>query len=1155
MYKTTCSLAAILCFLLLIQPLAWPMQPATPEEIEQYKKDGTFKQRDEFSRRMANHKILPDLARRKSMQVKLLASSSSIELNNLPYTTGLPSTGSPKIFVLPIEFPDYLHTASNDQTLLTDKIFGDGEPEKRPYESLTNYYRRASYNQLNIQGDVFPWYKAKYNRSSYSGAGSIIKEALENWKNSADFTKYDNNNDGKIDYFAVLWTGPDTGKGSLWWGWCDMSQNTFGSDSYTIDGKKLGIFSWQWESRPFGTEFDPIVIMHETGHGLGLPDYYDYNDAIGPRGGLGGMDMMDHNYGDHNAFSKWLLDWIEPTFIGDSATIYRKTLRPSSLFTDAIAIMPAMTSAKMFSEYFLVQNRSQREIENSNDFNLPGEGIVIWHVNAALDSNNWFQNDNSYTSQKLLALEQADGRGSIEQNYSADAGDFYSPATAFTPITIPASKKYSNARTGVTVLNIAPLTIGWPMPPKSSYSLTLTIADSTTNMIGLAEAVDNTALSCNVSGSTESQIWYGQKNVFYYGSDSARTSTVSNGQYATMGTSVTGPVALRFMWKVSSEFNFDFLEFAIDGVVQDRISGIIDWSQKTYAIPSGGHYLTWKYIKDASVSAGDDCAWIDRIECSQIPLAEAVDNQLMTFNEGVGRTTSFLGQPNTFYYGRSAAQSGSINDNESSGFRTTVTGPATLGYFWKVSSQTGDSLKLLLDGVVKYQIAGEIDWHEKTLFIPLGEHVVEWVYQKNSRGKSGSDCGWVDKITCADPGLAQGVDNYILPWSTYGQKTFYKVSTPSHYGRDSVRCAGVTTGQEAWLSSVVIGPGTLKFWWMNDGAGLTGDLDFLIDSAWNGYKFDSTWEEKTFAIPAGTHFLHWKFTNYSTNSDFGVVDRVQYFPDNLTIAEAVDNEIINWQTYGQPFWTPQQAIYNFGFDAAQSGAVASGYDSLLEGAIQGPVALLFDWKVSSKPSIGQLEFYIGNKFKKEISGEVGWTTEKFLIPEGTHTIRWDYYKSAPDVSGSDAGWVDRVQLQPLPPLGVALDNTNLAWNSGGSQKWLGQDITSFYGGSAAVSGAIEKDQTSTLNTTVVGPGELTFRWKIAANTFNYLQFYIDGNKQTQIGGYVDWQRKVYSIGPGNHTLEWRYNKTSPFIDHQDCAWLDKVTFGPQTQTGRWEKYE
>src|SRR5690606_32012861 len=147
----------------------------------------------------------------------------------------------------------------------------------------------------------------------------------------------------------------------------------------------------------------------------------------------------------------------EPTIIGDSATIYRKTLRPSSLYTDAIAIMPAMTSSKMFSEYFLVQNRSQREVDNSNDFNLPGEGIVIWHVNAALDSNNWFLNDNSYTSEKLLALEQADGRGSIEQNYSADAGDFYSPATAFTPITIPASKKYSNARTGVTVLNIAPL--------------------------------------------------------------------------------------------------------------------------------------------------------------------------------------------------------------------------------------------------------------------------------------------------------------------------------------------------------------------------------------------------------------------------------------------------------------------------------------------------------------------------------------------------------------------------------------------------------------------------------------------------------------------------------------------------------------------------
>jgi len=58
-----------------------------------------------------------------------------------------------------------------------------------------------------------------------------------------------------------------------------------------------------------------MVVIHETGHALGLPDYYDYDDKVGPRGGVGGLDMMDNNWGDHNPFSKWLLGWLELTFV------------------------------------------------------------------------------------------------------------------------------------------------------------------------------------------------------------------------------------------------------------------------------------------------------------------------------------------------------------------------------------------------------------------------------------------------------------------------------------------------------------------------------------------------------------------------------------------------------------------------------------------------------------------------------------------------------------------------------------------------------------------------------------------------------------------------------------------------------------------------
>jgi len=57
------------------------------------------------------------------------------------------------------------------------------------------------------------------------------------------------------------------------------------------------------------------------GHVLGLPDYYDYNTTIGPQGGVGGFDMMDGNWLDHNTFSKYMLDWTTPIVIGSNPMI------------------------------------------------------------------------------------------------------------------------------------------------------------------------------------------------------------------------------------------------------------------------------------------------------------------------------------------------------------------------------------------------------------------------------------------------------------------------------------------------------------------------------------------------------------------------------------------------------------------------------------------------------------------------------------------------------------------------------------------------------------------------------------------------------------------------------------------------------------------
>jgi hypothetical protein len=52
-----------------------------------------------------------------------------------------------------------------------------------------------------------------------------------------------------------------------------------------------------------------------------------------------------------------------------------------------------------------------------------------------------------------------------------------------------------------------------------------------------------------------------------------------------MQTTVTASAGdkVSFYWKVSSESG-DYLKFYIDGVCQDRITGEVDWTQKSYPV-------------------------------------------------------------------------------------------------------------------------------------------------------------------------------------------------------------------------------------------------------------------------------------------------------------------------------------------------------------------------------------------------------------------------------------------------------------------------------------------------------------------------------------------------------------------------------------------
>jgi M6 family metalloprotease-like protein len=438
------SLWAALIAFFLVQTALFSLEPPRSGEIDKYRADGTLESRINFAKDIGNYKVSKNLVSRFNSRI-----NCSGQMAPPLDWQGMPTKGNDKIFALLIGFSDYEpNTAVED---VNSRLFLDGSAGDYPYESLRNFYRRSSYGLLEISGSTLGWYMAPYPRSSVSettsGREKLIKEALNHFEAEGhDFSQYDNDGDGAIDYFVVVWTGPDTGWANFWWGY----QTYFGDSSYKLDGKTLAAYSWQWEANPPSGEFSPYVVIHETGHALGLPDYYDYDDTIGPRGGVGGLDQMDGCWGDHNSFSKMLLEWLEPTVVASGTSI--PVLSPTSELPEALLVMPETKPGEQFAEYYMVQYR--RTTDNDSDY--PNEGLLIWHLDARTDSGGYdFIYDNSYSDHKLLRLMEADGLEEIEQNKWADGGDFYTEGTGFGFQTMPSNLRYCGIQSGIEVKDIS----------------------------------------------------------------------------------------------------------------------------------------------------------------------------------------------------------------------------------------------------------------------------------------------------------------------------------------------------------------------------------------------------------------------------------------------------------------------------------------------------------------------------------------------------------------------------------------------------------------------------------------------------------------------------------------------------------------------------
>jgi hypothetical protein len=86
-----------------------------------------------------------------------------------------------------------------------------------------------------------------------------------------------------------------------------------------------------------------------------------------------------------------------------------------------------------------------------------------------------------------------------------------------------------------------------------------------------------------------------------------------------MRTWIYGPTTAKFWCKVSSSAGHGVLSVSVGSVMATNISGEVDWQQITVHIPPGGQILQWTYAKDGAPAVGQDAAWIDQLQFTNIP--------------------------------------------------------------------------------------------------------------------------------------------------------------------------------------------------------------------------------------------------------------------------------------------------------------------------------------------------------------------------------------------------------------------------------------------------------------------------------------------------------------------------------------------------------
>lgn len=334
-----------------------------------------------------------------------------------------PTTGKQKSLVILFDFNDTKFTSIDDpKQFYTDMLNKEGFTWSNGADgSARDFYMQSSNNLFDpefvVVGPVTLSRNATYYGSDNQGQdfrmGEAIEEACTLADDLVDFSEYDTNNDGYVDNIYFFYAGKgqaDDPNGTDYiWPHSAVVEDAW-DKTLVYDGKTIGHYACSNELR-YNTAGALIpsgigTFVHEFGHVLGLVDHYDTSYGYFTFG-LGTYDTMATGSYNNNmntpplfsAFERAELAWLEYDELDNNA--------------DSITLIPNLaTSNKAFrisvpdkeNEFFVLETR----IKSGFDAYLPGEGMLVWHIDQ--DKYSWENNivNIDYSHQRIDIVE-ADG--------------------------------------------------------------------------------------------------------------------------------------------------------------------------------------------------------------------------------------------------------------------------------------------------------------------------------------------------------------------------------------------------------------------------------------------------------------------------------------------------------------------------------------------------------------------------------------------------------------------------------------------------------------------------------------------------------------------------------------------------------------------------